>query len=779
MLGLEQNAQSSTCYVSFANKSMAGKVGRSDMSGRQEQFMVTSTFDGAKKPRSTAPIIPAGVKTKALAPSPRVELINVIERNHRQALDLLLRQREGGQTHMPLPVSPSPTVQWTQQQSTKIPPAPSRIPASTPNAYTACSASVPPQVKNSLYILQSRMPSTQRFHPYSTPLYPKGAIPSNRTLNINTSAHLLSQGRRKLQAPGPSTDGLVGYFHPESSPAEECLWSANFFGHSSVSQLTYTLVYLLGKILCIRSGAELRAMHLWNTLKLFPMHKLPQHNQKVVMEYELHYTLPPDPPIPPPALYENSKRLLSLSERAGGNRFLVILDHILVKTQKGFVIKHSVKNNHQRCLVCLHALLLQKRSCSKRSLRVDNYFLSWMDSSPSARFLTDPLSDVALSTIVYDIRVVLTSLQQYLQRGPVPLETNLWSIFAQGQQFAGSPSQQSRPVLAGHGEECSVPLDLSVRGRAHPKCLDFWPEVTRRARHGVWQCADCKSCSVCKNKEAENVILICEACDKGFHGNCHSPVVPEKSANQTTPWVCSGCQAEGYCVHVGNVSSSAPVSTPSSADLGVSSLAISTSEGVMSTSSMNSKPNQPSTTAMMTTTAGSVDPLLAEPTGVTVPENSNVPIPIKESETKASAKPVSTLTTADLPGPLPMEEGEKNGEEREDAEEDDSMPPNLGTPHHDPPASEMPLLQTDSGRPEDVRLWTVDHVADWLREQGGFEKEAEAFRHQDIDGTSLLLLKSMSLLTGVGIKMGPAIKICDRIKHLQLLQARVESRSVG
>ncbi|EUB60109.1 Histone acetyltransferase MYST4 [Echinococcus granulosus] len=560
-------------------------------------------------------------------------------------------------------------------------------------------------------------------------------------------AHLLSQGRRKLQAPGPSTDGLVGYFHPESSPAEECLWSANFFGHSSVSQLTYTLVYLLGKILCIRSGAELRAMHLWNTLKLFPMHKLPQHNQKVVMEYELHYTLPPDPPIPPPALYENSKRLLSLSERAGGNRFLVILDHILVKTQKGFVIKHSVKNNHQRCLVCLHALLLQKRSCSKRSLRVDNYFLSWMDSSPSARFLTDPLSDVALSTIVYDIRVVLTSLQQYLQRGPVPLETNLWSIFAQGQQFAGSPSQQSRPVLAGHGEECSVPLDLSVRGRAHPKCLDFWPEVTRRARHGVWQCADCKSCSVCKNKEAENVILICEACDKGFHGNCHSPVVPEKSANQTTPWVCSGCQAEGYCVHVGNVSSSAPVSTPSSADLGVSSLAISTSEGVMSTSSMNSKPNQPSTTAMMTTTAGSVDPLLAEPTGVTVPENSNVPIPIKESETKASAKPVSTLTTADLPGPLPMEEGEKNGEEREDAEEDDSMPPNLGTPHHDPPASEMPLLQTDSGRPEDVRLWTVDHVADWLREQGGFEKEAEAFRHQDIDGTSLLLLKSMSLLT--------------------------------
>lgn len=39
---------------------------------------------------------------------------------------------------------------------------------------------------------------------------------------------------------------------------------------------------------------------------------------------------------------------------------------------------------------------------------------------------------------------------------------------------------------------------------AHPKCLDFWPEVAERARHGgVWQCADCKSCSVCKNKKSE------------------------------------------------------------------------------------------------------------------------------------------------------------------------------------------------------------------------------------------------------------------------------------
>ncbi|KAL5964266.1 Histone acetyltransferase KAT6A [Taenia solium] len=633
MLGLEQNAQSSTrhCHVVFTNKTVAGALGRSDTSGRQEEAGMAPIFDGTNQPRSVAPIIPTGVKTKPPAPSPRVELINAIERNHIQALNLLLRQGQGRQTHIsPLSVSSSPVVQLTQQAA-KIPPAPPPIASSTSSAFTACPASVP-------------------------------------------------------------------------------------------SRLTYTLVYLLGKILCIRSGAELRAMHLWNTLKLFPMHKLPQHNQKVVMEYELHYTLPPDPPVPPPALYENSKRLLSLSERARGNRFIVILDHILVKTQKGF----------------------------------------WREKHG------------------LELTPISTQLETRLEDGRLlPLMGGQFTLIE---------------VPYRSTQRCSSHYNCS-RHPAHPKCLDFWPEVAERARHGgVWQCTDCKSCSVCKNKKGESVILICDACDKGFHGNCHSPVVPEKSADQTAPWICSECRAEGYRVRVGNVSVSAPVSTPSSADSGVSSLVISTSEGVVSTSSVTSKADQPPTTTPMTSTSGPVDPPLAESTEANdasllddfrdaVPENLDVPVQVKEPETNVSAKQSSTLTTTDLTEPPPMEVGEKAGGEEEevgeDAEEDDSMPPNLGTPHHDSPASETPLPQTGSGRPEDVRLWTVDHVADWLREQGGFEKEAEAFRHQDIDGTSLLLLKSMNLLTGVGIKMGPAIKICDRIKHLQLLQARVESRSVG
>ncbi|KAF6769208.1 hypothetical protein AHF37_11989 [Paragonimus kellicotti] len=69
-------------------------------------------------------------------------------------------------------------------------------------------------------------------------------------------------------------------------------------------------------------------------------------------------------------------------------------------------------------------------------------------------------------------------------------------------------------------------------------------------------------------------------------------------------------------------------------------------------------------------------------------------------------------------------------------------------------------------RPDDVRAWSVDHVRDWLLEEG-FSREAEAFSQQEIDGACLLLMKRMDVLTELGIKLGPAVKIYERIKRLQ------------
>lgn len=44
-------------------------------------------------------------------------------------------------------------------------------------------------------------------------------------------------------------------------------------------------------------------------------------------------------------------------------------------------------------------------------------------------------------------------------------------------------------------------------------------------------------------------MLICDACDKGYHDTCHNPAVTDrKRADQTAPWICSSCQGLGYHV---------------------------------------------------------------------------------------------------------------------------------------------------------------------------------------------------------------------------------------
>lgn len=71
-----------------------------------------------------------------------------------------------------------------------------------------------------------------------------------------------------------------------------------------------------------------------------------------------------------------------------------------------------------------------------------------------------------------------------------------------------------------------------------------------------------------------------------------------------------------------------------------------------------------------------------------------------------------------------------------------------------------------ASRPDDIRAWSVEHVRDWLLEEG-FPREGDAFFQQEIDGACLLLMKRMDVLTELGIKLGPAVKIYERIKRLQ------------
>ncbi|XP_060088100.1 sterile alpha motif domain-containing protein 13 isoform X3 [Heteronotia binoei] len=73
----------------------------------------------------------------------------------------------------------------------------------------------------------------------------------------------------------------------------------------------------------------------------------------------------------------------------------------------------------------------------------------------------------------------------------------------------------------------------------------------------------------------------------------------------------------------------------------------------------------------------------------------------------------------------------------------------------------------ENGRPPDPADWAVTDVVNYFRTVG-FEEQANAFQEQEIDGKSLLLMTRNDVLTGLSLKLGPALKIYEfHVKPLQ------------
>ncbi|KAG7456538.1 hypothetical protein MATL_G00236880 [Megalops atlanticus] len=73
----------------------------------------------------------------------------------------------------------------------------------------------------------------------------------------------------------------------------------------------------------------------------------------------------------------------------------------------------------------------------------------------------------------------------------------------------------------------------------------------------------------------------------------------------------------------------------------------------------------------------------------------------------------------------------------------------------------------ENGRLPDPAHWAVADVVEYFR-AAGFEEQAAAFQDQEIDGKSLLLMTRNDVLTGLSIKLGPALKIYEyHVKQLQ------------
>ncbi|XP_075728871.1 sex comb on midleg-like protein 4 [Rhipicephalus microplus] len=63
--------------------------------------------------------------------------------------------------------------------------------------------------------------------------------------------------------------------------------------------------------------------------------------------------------------------------------------------------------------------------------------------------------------------------------------------------------------------------------------------------------------------------------------------------------------------------------------------------------------------------------------------------------------------------------------------------------------------------------WTVDDVAEYVSGIPGCERIAEKFRHHEIDGGALFLIKEHHLIRTMSMKLGPALKICATIGSLR------------
>ncbi|XP_074652689.1 histone acetyltransferase KAT6B-like [Tubulanus polymorphus] len=212
----------------------------------------------------------------------------------------------------------------------------------------------------------------------------------------------------------------------------------------------------------------------------------------------------------------------------------------------------------------------------------------------------------------------------------------------------------------------------------HPSCMNYSSDLAERALRSPWQCYECKTCCLCSEAGEAAELLFCDACDKGYHMQCHKPKVLE---NPKGLWECSSCLLEQQN-------------------------GLDTSDRDEEMDACNTEGGGPSCLPTPCESPISFD------------DDLNVKVKEKFSEKKFME---SVLKKIDLDGRL-------------------------------------------AGK--DATEWTIDDVAEFIT-RAGFPEQASRFSDQEIDGKSLLLMQRNDVLTGLSMKLGPALKIYSHIHKLQ------------
>ncbi|XP_055615892.1 integrator complex subunit 12 [Toxorhynchites rutilus septentrionalis] len=245
---------------------------------------------------------------------------------------------------------------------------------------------------------------------------------------------------------------------------------------------------------------------------------------------------------------------------------------------------------------------------------------------------------------------------------------------------------------------------LSCSFRAHSKCLRAHPVFSKFPIQLNFRCFQCIECVVCGKLLRGGNLLFCCDCQNAFHKSCHGPSTSDSSPN--APWICKRCTNE-------NISAKQSRSQNSAPPLREAALENADDEAHQEFAGFSDNEIRKDSLSISDGTGND---------SCSQPQTSQA----EENEVAAAAVAANDSHT------------NQNDEDKFDPRLDNF---------------------------EDVQNWSCDDVYRYFKHY--FPDYAHLFKEQEIDGSSLVLMRKSDVLSGFGIKVGPAIFLYQRIVMMQ------------
>lgn len=260
--------------------------------------------------------------------------------------------------------------------------------------------------------------------------------------------------------------------------------------------------------------------------------------------------------------------------------------------------------------------------------------------------------------------------------------------------------------------------------RAHSKCLRAHPVYQKFPIRFNFRCFQCIECVVCGKSLRGGNLLFCCDCHNAFHANCHGP------SNSDSPWLCK------RCLGVGNP-----------------------------TKQSRSQPEKQSSVADRPESADNADDEAhQEFAGFSDNEIRKDSFSLSDSG-PANDSAVQPDDTEDDDEEGEEDDDHQNEDEEEEAEETEQTDQNDTTEENNDVDNDEEKFDPRLDNFEDIQNWSCEDVYQYFKHY--FPDYAHLFKEQEIDGPSLVLMRKSDVLSGFGLKLGPAIALYQRIVMMQ------------